>query len=144
MTLKLIGRQGSVTRRGGPNTFAKAFISLDPDLPQFNPSSYDIGSATDIPNTFLRTVSLGKVFPTGQNGVVTYGGNVTVETKYGLPGDFATDDVFARSAVTISAEITNKQVEVTYALVPEPETYAMLLGGLALLGWRLRQVQKET
>jgi len=89
-------------------------------------------------------VSLGKVFPTGQNGVVTYGGNVTVETKYGLPGDFATDDVFARSAVTISAEITNKQVEVTYALVPEPETYAMLLGGLALLGWRLRQVQKET
>ncbi|SFN77151.1 DNRLRE domain-containing protein [Nitrosospira briensis] len=33
------------------------------------------------------------------------------------------------------------KLEIIYAPIPEPETYAMLLAGLALLGWRMRQLK---
>jgi hypothetical protein len=124
----------------GADTFAKAFVSLGSNLPAFNPSSFYIGAASGIPNTLLRTLSVADVFPTGDKGIVSYGGSVTIETKAGLPSESG-HHVFARSALSFSAAISNTQVDATYALVPEPETYALMLGGLTLLGWRLRRVR---
>jgi hypothetical protein len=51
-------------------------------------------------------------------------------TSVGLPGGHYTLTFVTSSAANASHS----------SVVPEPETYAMLLAGLGLLGWRLRRV----
>ena len=100
------------------------FFSLDEsvdrvDLPS-NPA--DTGSN---PNHAMRTFA--HAVDAGPFWAGFYTATVTVASMF-WPVE--------RSAATQSQSVN---FEVRVAQVPEPETYAMMLGGLALLGWRLRR-----
>lgn len=56
-------------------------------------------------------------------------GNVVGSGSFDTPGTIFTGETFTRVAVLVS----------TVTPVPEPSSYATMLLGLGLLGWRLRQ-----
>lgn len=121
----------------GPNTFAKASVSLDPKFTPFNPSTVEVGASAALnPGPASNATTFTNVAD-GQS--VGYGGGVSVSTRFGVASAVGNDYVFASSTLSVSGTITNANVHATYALVPEPETYALMLAGLSLLGFIARR-----
>jgi len=73
------------------------------------------------------------------NWYSTTGGTVKYKSlsfSSDLPSDFGT-------ALSYSGQDFNYYLGGTVAAIPEPETYAMLLAGLGLLGWHARRRKKK-
>ena len=85
----------------------------------------------------------------------TFLGNFIADNGYISPGpEFITFDTtgllfdglnkISFNGFGVEGDYVIGQVDLIYNPIPEPETYAMLLAGLGLLGYRLRLREKET
>ena len=120
----------------GFDTYAKSSVSIKAgDLPAFDPSKFEIGGPANLDIDKRTTTS----FVTG-DATIPVSGTVEVSTLFGFGGEG--DFVTAQSAVELTGTFQGpSSVDIIYTAVPEPETYAMMLAGLGLLGWRIRRAK---
>jgi hypothetical protein len=118
-------------------SYAKSFVSIKAgDLPAFDPSHLDIGG----PGALKIEKKSATSFITG-DATIPVSGSVDVSTLLGFPfgGPGA---VKADAKVELTGEFKGpSSVDIIYTAVPEPETYAMMLAGLGLVGWRIRRAK---
>lgn len=122
------GPQGLATAFSYTLSFSSALDSLSFTRPGFNPAIMSAWSATaySATNTVLAAVSEGLTF------------NASPMT-FTLTGSGIDHVVFTDNAFSFAGTNFRMDNLTLTTPVPEPETYAMLLAGLGLLGWQARR-----
>jgi probable HAF family extracellular repeat protein len=114
----------------GPNGVGMS--ELDPLPTGGEPFVYDINNAGQVAGAFLSLPSAtwGQAFVTGPNGA----GTINLNSLIDLPGGYNLERALA---------INDRGQVLAVGIVPEPETYALMLAGLGLIGFMVGRKQAE-
>lgn len=98
----------------------------------------DVLSNSTIPTSYFNTYDSVELILTKDNpGSKTISASAAFLSSGGTPAQFVT---FSTTVDAFQGENwTRAELFASQAPIPEPETYAMLLTGVALIGWRLRR-----
>jgi hypothetical protein len=119
----------------GPNFQTALFPTIAGDT-----NGYDIYGFDNSNNTYdiiLGHANAGEVFNFGADGVSRF-------SLHGIDVGAGLDPTNTQAFVTGLTFVTAGTVNMTQTpltVVPEPETWAMLISGIGLLGWRLRRLK---
>lgn len=114
----------------GLDAYAKSSASATaPGIGAFSPATEEIHA----PATKSISQELNSSFLTGL-GVTPFSGSINAQTLFGFGSGTVGDFVSVVGSLEFTGQLVGpKQLSITYA-IPEPSTYALAMGGLAVLG----------